>query len=41
VGFSNNPPLLNGKPTPHDSLFEHGSTDTQLHIRLQSPKAKR
>jgi uncharacterized protein (DUF2141 family) len=41
VGFSNNPPLLNGKPTPRDSLFEHGSTDTQLHIRLQSPKAKR
>ncbi|MDP2747420.1 DUF2141 domain-containing protein [Pseudomonas sp.] len=41
VGFSANPPLLNGKPTPIDSLFEHGTADTQLHIRLQSPKAKK
>jgi len=40
VGLSSNPPLLNGKPTPADSLFEHGTADTQLHIRLQSPKAK-
>lgn len=41
VGFSNNPPLLNGKPTPRDSLFEHGTADTQLRIRLQNPKARR
>lgn len=41
VGFSANPPLLNGKPTPTDSLFEHGTADTQLHIRLHSPKAKK
>jgi uncharacterized protein (DUF2141 family) len=41
VGFSANPPLFNGKPTPGDSLFEHGTRDTQLRIRLQSPKAKK
>lgn len=41
VGFSANPPLLNGKPTPADSLFEHGPADTHLRIRLQSPKAKK
>lgn len=41
VGFSSNPPLLNGKPKPGDSLFEHGSADTQLRIRLHSPKATR
>lgn len=41
VGFSSNPPLLNGKPTPSDSLFEHGAADTQLRIRLNSPKAKK
>ncbi|WP_339525378.1 DUF2141 domain-containing protein [Pseudomonas sp. EA_35y_Pfl2_R111] len=41
VGFSANPPLLNGKPTPGDSLFEHDTADTQLRIRLQSPKAKK
>ena len=41
VGFSANPPLVNGKPSPRDSQFEHGTVDTQLHIRLQSPKAKK
>jgi uncharacterized protein (DUF2141 family) len=41
VGFSSNPPLLNGKPKPSDSLFEHGAADTQLRIRLHSPKAKK
>ena len=40
VGLSSNPSLLNGKPPPADSLFEHGTADTQLHIRLQNPKAK-
>lgn len=41
VGFSANPPLVNGKPSPRDSQFEHGTADTHLHIRLQSPKAKK
>ena len=41
VGFSANPPLLNGKPTPAESLFEHGTADTHLRIRLQSPKARK
>ncbi|MBU1285867.1 MAG: DUF2141 domain-containing protein [Gammaproteobacteria bacterium] len=41
VGFSANPQLLNGKPAPRDSQFEHSTADTQLHIRLQSPKAKK
>lgn len=41
VGFSTNPPLVNGKPSPRDSQFEHSTADTQLHIRLQSPKAKK
>jgi len=41
VGFSANPPLVNGKPSPRDSQFEHGTADTRLHIRLQSPKAKK
>ncbi len=40
VGFSGNPPLVNGKPEPLDSLFEHGEADTRLSIRLHSPKAK-
>lgn len=40
VGFSANPPLVNGKPSPGDSQFEHGTADTHLRIRLQSPKAK-
>jgi len=41
VGFSANPSLLNGKPEPRDCLFEHGTADTTLNLRLQSPKAKR
>lgn len=41
VGFSANPPLLNGKPAPGDCLFEHGAADTRLSIRLHTPKAKR
>ena len=41
VGFSANPPLVNGKPSPRDSQFEHGTADTHVHIRLQSPKAKK
>ncbi|MVW74533.1 DUF2141 domain-containing protein [Pseudomonas xionganensis] len=41
VGFSGNPPLLNGKPKPEQASFVHGEGDTRLTIRLQSPKAKR
>lgn len=41
VGFSGNPPLINGKPTPEQASFEHGEGDTRLTIRLLSPKAKR
>lgn len=41
VGFSSNPSLFTGKPTPGDSQFEHGTADTQLRIRLHNPKAKR
>ena len=37
VGFSNNPPLLNGKPTPAQSAFSHAEADTQMQIRLYSP----
>ncbi len=40
VGFSANPPLVNGKPTPLKCLFEHGQGDTDVQIKLQSPKAK-
>ena len=40
VGFSTNPPLLNGKPAPSDCLFEHGAADTRISIRLHSPKAR-
>ena len=40
VGFSGNPPLVNGKPAPLDCLFEHGEADTRLSIRLHSAKAK-
>ncbi|MGL4317761.1 MAG: DUF2141 domain-containing protein [Pseudomonas sp.] len=38
VGFSANPALLNGKPTPLHCLFEHGSGDTQVLVRLRSKR---
>lgn len=41
VGFSNNPALAKGKPTPLACLFEHGSGNTELHIELHSARAKR
>jgi len=41
VGFSANPPLLNGKPGPMQAGFEHGAADTRLSILLHSAKAKR
>lgn len=40
VGFSANPALLNGKPTPLKCLFEHGSDDTEVQIHLRSAKAQ-
>ena len=40
VGFSGNPSLFGGKPTPGDSFFEHGETDTQISVRLQQPRKK-
>jgi uncharacterized protein (DUF2141 family) len=40
VGFSSNPPLFNGKPSPHKARFEHGSAETRLNIRLHTPKAR-
>ncbi|MGE8496658.1 MAG: DUF2141 domain-containing protein [Pseudomonas sp.] len=40
VGFSGNPSLFGGKPAPRDSAFEHGTTDTQISVRLQQPRKK-
>lgn len=40
VGFSANPTLLKGKPTPKAAQFEHGEDDTLLDIRLHSPRGK-
>ncbi|MBD9482876.1 DUF2141 domain-containing protein [Pseudomonas sp. PDM14] len=40
VGFSNNPSLLGGKPTPSKSTFVHGSADSELLIRLHAPRKK-
>ncbi|MEN0105814.1 MAG: DUF2141 domain-containing protein [Pseudomonas sp.] len=40
VGFSANPALVNGKPGPVKCGFEHGKGDTDVQIKLQSPKAK-
>jgi hypothetical protein len=41
VGFSGNPPLVNGKPTPAQASFAHGAEHSHLVIRLYDPKAKR
>lgn len=41
VGFSGNPSLFGGKPTPGDSFFEHGKADTQISVRLQQPRKKK
>lgn len=40
VGFSANPTLLKGKPTPKAAQFEHGEDDTLIDIRLHSPRGK-
>ncbi|MHA6492163.1 DUF2141 domain-containing protein [Pseudomonas borbori] len=36
VGFSGNPVLARGKPTPASCRFEHAKNDTLIHIKLQS-----
>lgn len=41
VGFSGNPSLFGGKPSPSDSLFEHGTTDTLISVRLHLPRQKK
>lgn len=38
VGFSTNPTLLKGKPKPAQCLFEHGSGDTLITVKLRSKK---
>lgn len=38
VGFSANPTLLNGKPKPLQCLFEHGSGDSEVLVRLHSKR---
>ncbi|MBC9249025.1 hypothetical protein A9179_01925 [Pseudomonas alcaligenes] len=38
VGFSANPSLLNGKPTPRQCLFEHAEGDTEIVVRLRSKR---
>lgn len=40
VGFSANPTLLKGKPTPKAAQFEHGEDDTLIDIRLHSHRGK-
>ncbi len=40
VGFSANPTLLKGKPTPRAAQFEHGDQDTLIDIRLHQPRGK-
>ena len=41
VGFSGNPSLFGGKPKPSDSLFEHGTTDSVISVRLIPPRKKK
>lgn len=37
VGFSNNPSLMQGKPSPKQCIFHHSGGNTPLQIRLISP----
>lgn len=41
VGFSGNPSLFGGKPKPSDSLFEHGTADSVISVRLIPPRKKK
>jgi uncharacterized protein (DUF2141 family) len=38
VGFSGNPGLLKGKPEPLGCLFEHGTGDTHIAVKLRRKK---
>jgi uncharacterized protein (DUF2141 family) len=38
VGFSGNPGLIRGKPTPLQCLFEHSSGDTRIAVKLRRKK---
>ena len=40
VVFSGNPSLFTGKPSPRKSRFEHGEEDTQLELKLHTPRNK-
>jgi len=40
VGFSTNPSLLLGKPTPLKCGFEHGAGDTQVQVTLKAKEPK-
>lgn len=40
VGFSNNPPLMLGKPSVAQCVFHHSGGDTPLQIRLISATAQ-
>lgn len=41
VGFSGNPALLKGKPSPRACLFIHGEADSLVTLRLQAPRKRR
>ena len=40
VGFSSNPSLFKGKPSPKGAAFEHGEQDTLITIRLHPGRAR-
>ena len=41
VGFSGNPSLVKGKPSPRACLFIHGEADSLVTLRLQHPRKRR
>lgn len=41
VGFSGNPSLVKGKPSPRACLFIHGEADSLVTLRLQNPRKRR
>lgn len=41
VGFSGNPSLVKGKPSPLACLFLHGEANTLVRLRLQPPRKRR
>lgn len=40
VGFSGNPPLVDGEPAPETAAFEHGTINSVLIIRLRQDKGR-